>query len=396
MSHHRTGAGDDNDRTSDRDRTSHGDAARAGDRDTTAARNRADAGHRAESASSEHTAHSDLHPDDDLPTPPRTAHDAFFKKVFSDVENAAAELRAVVPARVAAHIDWASLSLEYASAVGDWLRQRHGDLLYSALTTDNRPIFLWFLFEHQSSVVHLMAWELVQKVTDLMKHWLSNHPDATHLPALLSFVLYNGDARWAAPTSLTDLFDLSDQARRDFGEHLLSYRYVLDDLQATPTDAIDARQLRPHARLSLLAMKHAGTPDMLHQLRLHFADITQLLRTSGGMASLREVVYYLWTLDDELTPDRLIEELEPVVGQEIEHPMRTVAQQLEQRGYDRGFDKGLELGLRRLLVSQLEARFGALPDDLRARIDHADADALERWGTRVLSATTLDDVFNAS
>ncbi|WP_428262277.1 DUF4351 domain-containing protein [Haliangium sp.] len=68
--------------------------------------------------------------------------------------------------------------------------------------------------------------------------------------------------------------------------------------------------------------------------------------------------------------------------------MRTVAQQLEQRGYDKG--------LRHILVSLLATRFGALPDDLRARIDHADAASLERWGTRVLSATTLDDVFNAS
>ncbi|WP_428263264.1 hypothetical protein [Haliangium sp.] len=107
------------------------------------------------------------------------------------------------------------------------------------------------------------------------------------------------------------------------------------------------------------------------------------------MASLREMVYYVWTLDDEITPERLIEELEPVVGQEIEHPMRTVAQQLEQRG----FDKGHEHGLRVLLVSLLEARFGPLPDAIRARVERADASSLEAWGMQVLSATSLDDIF---
>ncbi|WP_428269554.1 Rpn family recombination-promoting nuclease/putative transposase, partial [Haliangium sp.] len=253
------------------------------------------------------------------------------------------------------------------------------------------------------------------------------HPDATHLPALLSFVLYNGDAPWTAPTSLPDLFDLSADARRDFGDYLLTYRYLLDDLQATPTESIDARDLRPHARLSLVAMKHAGTPDMLQQLRLHFADISHLLHAPGGMASLREVVYYLWTLDDEVTPERLIEELEPVVGQEIEHPMRTVAQQLEQRGFDKGYDKGFDEGRdkgfdegrdkgfdegrdkgfdegrdkgfdegrRLLLVNLLEARFGPLPDSIRARVERADAASLERWGTQLLSASSLDDVFSA-
>uniref|UniRef100_UPI003D0D1E64 Rpn family recombination-promoting nuclease/putative transposase n=1 Tax=Haliangium sp. TaxID=2663208 RepID=UPI003D0D1E64 len=108
-----------------------------------------------------------------------------------------------------------------------------------------RPILCWFLFEHQSTVVRLMAWELLQKVVDLMKHWLGKHPDATHLPALLSFVLYNGDAPWTAPTSLPDLFDLSADARRDFGDYFLTYRYLLDDLQATSTESIDAATSDP-------------------------------------------------------------------------------------------------------------------------------------------------------
>ncbi|WP_428269487.1 Rpn family recombination-promoting nuclease/putative transposase, partial [Haliangium sp.] len=279
---------------------------------------------------------SAMHPDEDPPPPPHTVHDAFFKQMFSDPDNAVGELRAVLPARVAAHIDFDSLQLEYASAVGDWLRQRHGDLVYSARTTDDRPIFLWFLLEHQSTVNHLMAWHLLQKVVSVMTDWVGKNPNPTRLPALLSFVLYNGQAPWTAPTSMLELLDLSDQARRDLHDYLLSYRYALDDLHTTPTADIDARALMPLTRLVLLAMKLSGSEHLLEQLRLHHADISYVLHRPGGSNSVAKLVYYLWSTNQDLTPERFLQELEPVVGPEVEQPMYTVAQQIEKRGFDKG------------------------------------------------------------
>ncbi len=77
-------------------------------------------------------------------------HDALFKSLFSDPVQAAAQLQAILPPRVARHIDWDSLQPVHASFVNDLLEQRHGDLLFSARLTDGRPAFLWLLFEHQS------------------------------------------------------------------------------------------------------------------------------------------------------------------------------------------------------------------------------------------------------
>ncbi|WP_428266911.1 Rpn family recombination-promoting nuclease/putative transposase, partial [Haliangium sp.] len=282
--------------------------------------------------------------DDELPAPPHTVHDAFFKKMFSDPENALGELRAVLPARVAAHLDLDTLELQHASVVEDWLRQRHGDLVYTARTKEAEPVLLWFLLEHQSSVEPFMAWEILQKAVAMMKDWRSKHPDATRLPAVLSFVLYNGDGPWTAPTSIQELIELSESARADFGDYLLSYRYVLDDLQATPTEALDARDLEPLTRLVLLAMKLASSERMLEELRRHHLDIVRVLRGPQGKDRLETVLYYLWSTNDELTPGRLIEQLEPIVGQEIADPMQTVAQQIEQRGFDKGRVKGRDEG----------------------------------------------------
>jgi hypothetical protein len=48
------------------------------------------------------------------------------------------------------------------------------------------------------------------------------------------------------------------------------------------------------------------------------------------------------------------------------------------------------------LLRLLEARFGALPDDVRGRVRSAAIEDLDRWTVRVLDAKSLADVFRAS
>ncbi|WP_428263074.1 DUF4351 domain-containing protein, partial [Haliangium sp.] len=50
-------------------------------------------------------------------------------------------------------------------------------------------------------------------------------------------------------------------------------------------------------------------------------------------------------------------------------------------------------GQRLLLVRQLEARFGPLPQALHDRVARAEVAEVERWGMRVLVAASLDEVF---
>ena len=62
----------------------------------------------------------------------------------------------------------------------------------------------------------------------------------------------------------------------------------------------------------------------------------------------------------------------------------------------RFIDKGVQQGEVRLLLRQLTARFGALPEPTRERVAAADAETLLVWSERVLSATSLDEVFGDS
>jgi hypothetical protein len=64
--------------------------------------------------------------------------------------------------------------------------------------------------------------------------------------------------------------------------------------------------------------------------------------------------------------------------------MPTVADQLIERGRQEG--------QRGLLLKLLRQRFGALPEDVAARVARADASQIEQWAERVLTAATLAEV----
>ena len=77
-------------------------------------------------------------------------------------------------------------------------------------------------------------------------------------------------------------------------------------------------------------------------------------------------------------------------------------QQWKADGLKEGLEKGLEKGLKKgrkegeitLLLRLLENRFGPLDEHIRPRLEAADTEQLLRWGERVLSADSLDEVFS--
>ena len=57
--------------------------------------------------------------------------------------------------------------------------------------------------------------------------------------------------------------------------------------------------------------------------------------------------------------------------------------------------KYLAQGYREMLRHLLEQRFGTLPASAEARLEEADGKTLKAWGNRVLTAASLDDVFDS-
>lgn len=69
----------------------------------------------------------------------------------------------------------------------------------------------------------------------------------------------------------------------------------------------------------------------------------------------------------------------------------TIAEQLHARG----LEQGLQQGRRQVLEKLLGWKFNPLPPAVLERVQAADADQLDRWLERVLTADSLEGVFDA-
>ncbi len=61
-------------------------------------------------------------------------------------------------------------------------------------------------------------------------------------------------------------------------------------------------------------------------------------------------------------------------------------------GLSQGLSKGLSQGMSKILLEQLETKFGALPQWAESRVAKASPAQVERWARKVLTAKTLDGV----
>jgi hypothetical protein len=76
---------------------------------------------------------------------------------------------------------------------------------------------------------------------------------------------------------------------------------------------------------------------------------------------------------------------------------------IERRGIEQGLAQGLEQGLEQgiqrgaasLLKRQLAQRFGEVPAWVQEKLDQASQEELELWGTRILEAEVIEDVFSS-
>ena len=68
-----------------------------------------------------------------------------------------------------------------------------------------------------------------------------------------------------------------------------------------------------------------------------------------------------------------------------------------QQGMQEGPQQGIQQGAKRAhantLGIQLEQRFGTLPEHTRQRIENAGDPELERWFPRVITAASLNEIF---
>ena len=216
-----------------------------------------------------------------------------------------------------------------------------------------------------------------------------------HRLDLESVVMYIGRGAGADDTGLYQVHGLD-------GTPVLAWRYRVIRLWQMQAEALmAARQVAP---LALLGQTHIAQPEVILP-----AVVTRIRRVADDALRSHILTALLALLPDEemvSMVERLLEEDEWLL--ELPYLRRIRAEghaegrregeaegrrEGEAEGRREGEAEGRREGEAEVLLRQLRLRFGALPEDVTARINTADAETLLHWSERILSASTLDAVF---
>ena len=317
---------------------------------------------------------------------PKHPHDSLFKLAFSDPASGAALLRALLPEVLAERVDFASLTLRSGSFKDRDLAGLESDLIFSA-DVDGREALFYFLLEHQSSVDSSMAWRLWRYVTRIWQWYVGESEGVVRLPLVVPVVIYHGDRRWTAARSVAELLDVEATLAAELGELVPNLRYLLDDLTQLEPAALRARSLPAFATVSLWALRTASDRGFA-QTASELSDLFDAIRRAPeGRGALWTIFSYLSTISGA------DEDLVAVVAGQLSAPVQEDIVDLVEHFAEQKKEEGRAEGRRGLLARQLTLKFRAPLREVEARVAAASLDETERWAERILTASTLEEVF---
>jgi predicted transposase YdaD len=320
-------------------------------------------------------------------------HDRLFQAIFSQPHHAGALLRAVLPATIARRMDFRTLRLDKRSFIEERLRAHYTDLLFR-VRLGGRPAYVYILFEHQSSIDVLMPVRLLVYMSAIWDDYLRAHPRARRVPLIVPLVLHHGADAWWAPTSMDEVYECSPDELAAFAAHVPRFSFVLEDLAETGDAELRERVTTAVPQAVLWAFQHARQePDIVAAMRRDIRDLLVTMQEAPtGLHALALLMSYIMEVTGTPT-EEIGEFLQLEVSPMAYEEFVSTAERLRREGREQGRKEGLEQGRRELLRKQLALRFGKLSPAVRKRIERAGSEEIERWAERVLTVTSLADVF---
>ncbi|HEX8611454.1 MAG TPA: Rpn family recombination-promoting nuclease/putative transposase [Telluria sp.] len=323
-----------------------------------------------------------------------TDHDLGYRSLFAHPELVRDLITDFTPFKLFDSIALSCFKRVNCSYVSERASVRENDIVWRVQVGD-RFLYVYILLEFQSSVDRWMALRMQTYIGLLYQDLVKRHEFSPGLllPPVLPVVFYNGARRWSASMELAGLVM---QAPAELAALQPSQRYVLIDQQRLDRTALEANT-------NLLALifrfELSSTPDILREAAS--ALITWL--SASPQDSLRRSVAK-WA--NRLVTRRYgepgpfsfddVEELADM-GRKFD----TWAEEFEYVGFQKGCAEGMAKGkaegkviaIREILHALLRGRFGGLPAPAAERIEMATQPELEQWIGRVLTASSLADVF---
>ena len=321
--------------------------------------------------------------------PEITPHDALFKTIITEPEMAGRLFREHLPKAFVARMANQPPELTPGSFVDQELAQHHADILYHVKLTNDASAYVYTLIEHKSAPDRQAPFQLYRYMAKIWRRLASEKGSETAAarPIIMPLLVYHGLRRWTIPTNFSDSLAHGGE---DLRKYKPDFEYELLDLTQIPDEELSAD---PRLSAFLLALKHGRHSAAERRLkiilasadRLQILDVSIILRYIGAVSPD--------TIDAALV-GKVLGQVSPGRKEEVMNALeRDLGEKYYLKGIAEGEARGEARGKAEALQHLLRHRFGALPEDVRARIIKAGVDRLDDWTLRVLDAKTLEDVF---
>jgi len=131
-------------------------------------------------------------------------HDAGYKKLFSNKTIFRELIQTFVRESWVKDLDFDHCETLDKSFIADHYKETESDLIYK-VRFRGHDAYLFVLLEFQSYVDRFMAVRVLSYVTSFYLDYARDNKHVRKLPPVFPIVLYNGDRRWTAPTTLSAL-----------------------------------------------------------------------------------------------------------------------------------------------------------------------------------------------
>jgi len=336
--------------------------------------------------------------------------DSSYEKLFSHPEMVCDLLVGFVKEPWVKLLDFSTLQPYKSSFVSDRLRKRLSDVVWRVRMRDEW-LYVFIVLEFQSKPDRFMALRVLAYVALLYQDIIRKDRDFRlgnqKLPPVLPIVLFNGSEAWNASLEIADLIQ---KVPGGLEAYLPSFRYLLIDekehshaggkAQKNLVEALfqleNTREPRSVQRVVIRLMKWLRDPDQAELCRSFATWFNEVFvprqenperipvfQDLQEVDSMLQETVQKWYKDAQRKGEKKGEKRGEKIGEKIG----------EKRGEKRGEEKGRKKGFAELFLSQLEAKFGKIAAADRKIVRTAEIEALLEWGTRIITAENIDEVF---
>ena len=279
----------------------------------------------------------------------QTPHDVLFKLMMERPDVARAYLEVELPTTLSRQVDWDSLQYQPTNFSEPTISEKRSDILLSLrlrpsnTQTNDQTIYVYCMFEHQSTDDHTMAWRFFEYLYLWYSHYLKSDDSTASskkLPFIFPLVLYNGVQLWKSPTSFQELVDIP----RGCKSYVPHFQFSLKDLSQIEDPDIQADYHRSFLLTKFLDyFKYSRRPEFYDRLKLdeHFI----FLRDERGDALYAIFIYILQTQSNHQEVTKMLNNKLRTEGNMID-----VIELIKQDGREEGIEQGREEGERQKAI----------------------------------------------